>query len=94
MYNEKKAWKESTQGNKIILLCPYKTEGVPNVYLKAHFVFHFPNSITDGAGNQFSNEKWHSMQLDITSSFHRLYILIKDFIKESPEYIKIQVNPK
>lgn len=33
------------------------------------------------------------MQLDITSSFLKLYILIKEFIKKTSEYIKIQVNP-
>lgn len=93
-YITKKPWKESTQGNKIILLCPYKAEGIPNVYLKVHFIFHFPNSITDGAGNLFSNEKWHSMQLDVTSAFNKLYILIKDFIKKAPEYIEIQVDLK
>lgn len=42
----------------------------------------------------FQIKKWHSMQFDIASSFHRLYTLIKDFIKKTSEYIKIQVNPK
>jgi len=79
---------------KIFLHCPYKTEGVPNA--KAHFVFHFPNYITDWEGNVVSNAKWDSVQSDTNCiiCFHELYILIKDFIQKAPNYIKIQAIPE